>query len=337
MRGGSEKGIVAKLVLFLPDGTTLDVPLNKERITIGRRADNDVSLPHLAVSGEHAAIVTILADSFLEDLNSTNGTLVNGKAIAKHFLRDNDQIDVGRHKLVYCTEDDAVLDPDGHVEVERARLRNLGERVEPAKPFRRAKQAAAPAAVAPRASTGALGIAAAPREEPEPSAANVAALGTPPAGQSSEAAAPRAEASTAAPWFPQTQRDSGSPPQAEVASPLQTEAVSPPQAIAVSAPQTEAASSPADLPTPSVASLKVLSGPRAGRSIPLTKEQVTIGRPGIQVAAIVLANGLFRLKPLEGERTPAVNGQPVGGDGIDLAGGDVIEIAETRLEFVAPA
>ena len=327
---------MAKLVLFLPDGTTLDVPLNKERITIGRRADNDVSLPHLAVSGEHAAIVTILADSFLEDLNSTNGTLVNGKAIAKHFLRDNDQIDVGRHKLVYCTDDEAVLDPDGRVEVERARLRNLGDRVEPAKPSTRAKRAA-PMAIAPATSAEALESAPAPLAEPERSAAGTAALRTPPAGQGSEAATPRAEASTAAPWFPQTQRDSGSPPQAEVASPPQTEAVSPPQAMAVSAPQTEAASSPADSPTPSVASIKVLSGPRAGRSIPLTKEQVTIGRPGIQVAAIVLANGLFRLKPLEGERTPAVNGQPVGGDGIDLAGGDVIEIAETRLEFVGPA
>ena len=51
----------------------------KERITIGRRADNDICLPYPAVSGEHAAIVTILADSFLEDLGSTNGTLVNDR------------------------------------------------------------------------------------------------------------------------------------------------------------------------------------------------------------------------------------------------------------------
>ena len=71
---------MGKLVLFLADGTTMDVPLDKERITIGRRADNDVCLPYPAVSGEHAQVVTILADSFLEDLGSTNGTLVNGKA-----------------------------------------------------------------------------------------------------------------------------------------------------------------------------------------------------------------------------------------------------------------
>ncbi len=76
---------MSKLVLFLADGTTLDVPLRRERMTIGRRADNDICLPNLAVSGEHAAVVTILADSFLEDLGSTNGTLVNGEPIAKHF------------------------------------------------------------------------------------------------------------------------------------------------------------------------------------------------------------------------------------------------------------
>ncbi len=81
---------MGKLVLYLADGTTMDVPLDKERIIIGRRADNDVCLPYPAVSGEHAAVVTILADSFLEDLGSTNGTLVNGKAIAKHFLSDHD-------------------------------------------------------------------------------------------------------------------------------------------------------------------------------------------------------------------------------------------------------
>jgi hypothetical protein len=92
---------MGKLVLRLPDGGTRDIPLERERTTIGRRPDNDVCLPYPAVSGEHAAVVTILDDSFLEDLNSTNGTLVNGKAVTKHFLRDRDEIDVGRQILVY--------------------------------------------------------------------------------------------------------------------------------------------------------------------------------------------------------------------------------------------
>src|SRR5512132_3791998 len=98
---------MAKLVLYLPDGSLLD----KERLTLGRRPDNDVCLPYPAVSGEHAAVVTILADSFLEDLGSTNGTLVNGKPIAKHFLRDRDQIDIGRQKIVYLADESAHVDP----------------------------------------------------------------------------------------------------------------------------------------------------------------------------------------------------------------------------------
>jgi pSer/pThr/pTyr-binding forkhead associated (FHA) protein len=101
---------VAKLVLFLPDGTAQHVKLDRERLTIGRRPDNDVYIPQPAVSGEHAAVVTILQDSFLEDLGSTNGTLVNGKPITKHFLRDRDEIDIGREILVYLVDESAKIE-----------------------------------------------------------------------------------------------------------------------------------------------------------------------------------------------------------------------------------
>ena len=102
--------MVSKLVLFLPDGTAQHIKLDRERLTIGRRPDNDVHLPQAAVSGEHAAVVTILQDSFLEDLGSTNGTLVNGKAITKHFLRDRDEIDIGREILVYLADESAKIE-----------------------------------------------------------------------------------------------------------------------------------------------------------------------------------------------------------------------------------
>jgi hypothetical protein len=101
---------VSKLVLFRADGTAQDVRLDRERVTIGRRPDNDLCLPQAVVSGEHAVVVTILNDSFLEDLGSTNGTLVNGKAITKHFLRDRDEIDIGRELLVYLADDNARID-----------------------------------------------------------------------------------------------------------------------------------------------------------------------------------------------------------------------------------
>ncbi|MDQ6618375.1 MAG: FHA domain-containing protein [Pseudomonadota bacterium] len=96
-----------KLVLLLEDGATRDILLDKERITLGRRADNDVCLPHPAVSGEHAAVVTVRSDSFLEDLGSTNGTLVNGEMVQKHFLRDGDTLELGRQRFVYLADEDA--------------------------------------------------------------------------------------------------------------------------------------------------------------------------------------------------------------------------------------
>jgi pSer/pThr/pTyr-binding forkhead associated (FHA) protein len=102
---------VAKLIVTDASGATKEVPLNKERVTIGRAPDNDIPFGgDKAVSGHHAVVITILQDSFLEDLDSTNGTQVNGKQVAKHPLSNGDVITIGRHTLKYQgetrTEDD---------------------------------------------------------------------------------------------------------------------------------------------------------------------------------------------------------------------------------------
>ncbi len=103
---------MAKLIVHCPDGATQIHPLDRDRTTIGRRADNDLCLAYPPVSAEHAVIVTIGEDSFLEDLGSTNGTHVNGERVAKHFLRDGDVIDVGHLTIVYRVHDDeAIPDP----------------------------------------------------------------------------------------------------------------------------------------------------------------------------------------------------------------------------------
>ena len=95
---------MAKLILSM-DGLVLkEIPLTKERTTIGRKPHNDIQIDNLAVSGEHAVIVTILNDSFLEDLGSTNGTVVNGNAIKKHFLQNNDVVELGKYKLKFVGE-----------------------------------------------------------------------------------------------------------------------------------------------------------------------------------------------------------------------------------------
>ena len=95
---------MAKLILSLEGSVIRDIPLDKERITIGRRPQNDIQIENLAVSGEHACIVTILNDSFLEDLGSTNGTLVNGNPIKKHILQNNDVVEIGKYKMKYVVE-----------------------------------------------------------------------------------------------------------------------------------------------------------------------------------------------------------------------------------------
>ena len=95
---------MAKMILSM-DGLVLkEIQLNKERLTIGRKPHNDIQIDNLAISGKHAVIVTILNDSFLEDMNSTNGTLVNGQPIKKHFLRNNDVVELGKYRLKYMAE-----------------------------------------------------------------------------------------------------------------------------------------------------------------------------------------------------------------------------------------
>src|SRR5258708_2225739 len=95
---------MAKLILSMDGLVVKQIPLTKERTTSGGKPNSDIQTDNLAVSGEHAVIVTILNDSFLEDLGSTNGTVVNGNAIKKHFLQNNDVIELGKYKLKFVGE-----------------------------------------------------------------------------------------------------------------------------------------------------------------------------------------------------------------------------------------
>ena len=85
--------------------------LHKERVTLGRRSHNDIVLDMRAVSAEHAAIVTILQNSFVEDLDSTNGTRVNGQVIRKHYLQNGDVISIGKYEISYSSEGVAAYTP----------------------------------------------------------------------------------------------------------------------------------------------------------------------------------------------------------------------------------
>lgn len=102
---------MSKLVLSMNGAVQGEYELDKERVTIGRKPENDIQIDNLAVSGKHSLIITILDDSFLEDLGSTNGTYVNGKLIKKHALKDGDVIAIGKHELKYVNEN-ATADDD---------------------------------------------------------------------------------------------------------------------------------------------------------------------------------------------------------------------------------
>jgi hypothetical protein len=307
---------MAKLVVFLPEGRNVDVKLDRERVTIGRRPDNDVCLPYPAVSGEHAAVVTILADSFLEDVGSTNGTLVNGKPVAKHFLRDRDRIDIGKQKLIYLADESEKLEPDPP-EVAHRDVRLLAERVDAAR-ARAALQAAGrdrrppPPAVDP--ALAALGA----ELDAMPESASVDSLLDAPGSGAIRGGA-----------------GAGGRDAAGGGGAGGIHAAAGGTGDAGAGPAPGASPSPGGF-TPAPPLLRVLNGPAAGHTVALAKDEVIIGRPGRAVAAIRRTEAGRLLVPVEGG--PAtVNGAPVPAEGTPVAIGDRIDLGGVALEIVAPA
>jgi pSer/pThr/pTyr-binding forkhead associated (FHA) protein len=279
--------------------------MSKERYTIGRLPDNDVRIDNPAVSGHHSLIINILNDSFLEDLNSTNGTYVNGKLIKKHALQHGDVITVGHHQLRFSDQQANQTEQD---EFEKTMVIPAGE--QDAEQLARAEQAAAAAAAAEA-----------------PAAADPAA-----------AAAARVDVSVDMPTpKPEPKPEPAPAPVAE------TVAESP--AVAASAPEppshaaTAAGIDPSNAPNAlPLAKLQVLSGAFAGRELDLTKALTTLGRPGVQVAAITRrAEGYFIVHVESGEEGdyPLVNGQPIGAQARKLTDNDVVQLAGVKMGFFA--
>jgi pSer/pThr/pTyr-binding forkhead associated (FHA) protein len=214
--------------------------MNKERYTIGRLPDNDIRIDNAAVSGHHSLIINILNDSFLEDLNSTNGTYVNGKLIKKHALQHGDVITVGHHQLRFV-EDDEQQD-----EFEKTMV------IQPsARPVEKLRTAVAEAS----AGSGATG-------RSRTLGDNAAAL--------------------------------------------------------------------------KKAKLQVLSGAFAGREVELSKALTTLGRPGIQVAAITRRSEAYYIVHVDSGKPddyPLLNGTPIGQQATKLNDNDVIQLAGVKMGF----
>jgi pSer/pThr/pTyr-binding forkhead associated (FHA) protein len=96
---------MGKLVVSLDGVVIKEVQITKDKTTLGRRPYNDIVIDNLAVSGEHAVLQMLGADVFIEDLNSTNGTYINGKAIKKQLLVHNDTVEIGKYKIKFLVAD----------------------------------------------------------------------------------------------------------------------------------------------------------------------------------------------------------------------------------------
>jgi transcription termination factor Rho len=95
---------MAKIIVSLDDNLIKVVPLNKDRMTLGRRPYNDIVVDNLAVSGEHAALQVIGRDYFIEDLNSTNGTYINEQKVKRQILKNGDTIEIGKYAIKYVQD-----------------------------------------------------------------------------------------------------------------------------------------------------------------------------------------------------------------------------------------
>src|SRR3954464_5810632 len=93
-----------KMIVSIDEVVIKEVQLTKDKTTLGRRPYNDIVIDNLAVSGEHAVLQMTGNEVYLEDLNRTNGTYVNGKAVKKQLLENNDAVEIGKYKIKYINE-----------------------------------------------------------------------------------------------------------------------------------------------------------------------------------------------------------------------------------------
>ena len=287
---------MARLILSLDGQVLAEYNMSKERYTIGRLPDNDVRIDNPAVSGHHSLIINILNDSFLEDLNSTNGTYVNGKLIKKHALQHGDVITIGHHQLRFSDQQANDTEQD---EFEKTMVIPAGQ------------QNADQLAAAEKAAS----VAAAAEPEAAPDHRDDLKVDMPdveeaPVKEESDYVPERTSAPVVTPQ-----------PVREPASHMQTSAGIDPS------------NAPNALP---LAKLQVLSGSFAGRELELTKALTTLGRPGVQVAAITRrAEGYFIVHVESGEEGdyPLVNGQPTGAQARKLNDNDVVQLAGVKMGF----
>lgn len=242
---------MSKLVIYKEGVPAGEYPLTKERVRIGRKDGSDLHLNHPTVSSEHAMIVNIRNDSFLEDLNSTNGTRVNQKAVKKCVLQDGDQIRIGKYLLQYVFEPIFKNATGGTPTVQQ---------IDPL--------------------TGAVMVGEGGGEYAILEGDQTQLLTTLTEQPAARQRAPAGEGG----------------------------------------------------PMP-LAGLQILAGPGSGKELVLEKTMITLGKPGQQTAVITRRPQGYFLSHVDGVEFPLVNGNPIGSHAHMLNDHDIIELADTRMQF----
>lgn len=110
--------MMAKLILTLDGAVIREYEIDKDSISIGRKHGNDIQLNDLTISGRHA-LITVMGDhTYVDDLGSTNGTLLNGARVAKSQLHHGDTIQTGNYQFTFFCEEENDYEPTMFIRAE---------------------------------------------------------------------------------------------------------------------------------------------------------------------------------------------------------------------------
>ncbi|MDR1529154.1 MAG: FHA domain-containing protein [Burkholderiales bacterium] len=314
---------MAKLLLFLQDGSSKEILFDKDRITIGRRSDNDVPLPYPAVSGRHAVISFLPPEKcFIEDLKSTNGTLLNGHLLTERKqLKDRDQVDIGGQKFVYL----------------EGKTRAIATATSPPLSLadKNTKVPRKPATMSSAHDAPDFGL--------SPAHGYLNAGGTSPMTAHTEAPSPTTEVmddeeysglhfptifKTAAANRVKNQKKTEPSPLPA----LDTSLVKATQDELEEENENLFEETSVSMPSP-IAVIEALSGPNNHRRLLLRPGEYVLGRPGLQLAVVQVRSNECRLLPMEGEPPLELRGETVPPDGMLLEDNDRFTVGHSPLQF----
>ncbi len=109
---------MSKLILTLDGAVIREYPIEKDSLSIGRKHGNDIQLNDLTVSGRHALIVSMGEHIYVDDLGSTNGTLMNGARISKTLLKHGDVIQLGNYQFTFYDDTETEYEPTMFIQAE---------------------------------------------------------------------------------------------------------------------------------------------------------------------------------------------------------------------------